>query len=81
MILKDKAVLSYRKLHRKSVKEGKADLRVIGNQSEGFRLAAVINDKCIPLWQQRHNKQTECVNFGLRKFGIKARKLVVKIAA
>lgn len=60
---------------RNGIRNGKYILRVIGSQKTGFRLGGEKNG-IIRVFGQTFSKQTDAVNYGIEKFGIKAVKVV-----
>jgi len=64
-----------RKATRDGVRAGTHTLRVIGSQKTGFRLGGEKNG-IIRVFGQHFTKQTDAVAYGVKKFGIKAVKVV-----
>jgi len=64
-----------RRKTRDEVRNGTRTLRVIGSQKTGFRLGGEKNGT-VRVFGQHYTKQADAVAYGVKKFGIKAVKLV-----
>ncbi len=63
-----------RKNIKMKLKARKIQLRVVGSEKTGFRLAGEWNDRVVPIGQT-FDRQTDAVQIGLSKYGTKAVKL------
>jgi hypothetical protein len=77
MILKSGAVWRFRKCFARKVREGQANLRVIGSEKEGFNLAAQRGEMLVPLFAvNRFGKQKDAVAYGEAHYNAKAVKYI-----
>lgn len=82
MIVKATATRAFRKHMARKVIDGLAELRVTGNEDNGYNLVAQHTNKqkqtvLTPLFQaRRFKKQGQAIAFGFSKYGAKARKLL-----
>lgn len=64
-----------RKAVREGLRAGVIELRVIGSEKNGFRVAGQVGSDVMPIGQT-YPKQKDAVEYGQNKFGQKAKKAV-----